>query len=188
LLDRLKVATQDDPQWIRLHEIYAPWIARWLARMPGLRDDAADLTQEVLLVLVKEVPYFDRRRDGAFRRWLSTVLLNRVRAYWKERQRRPQTYHNGDTYDIMLDQLADPTSMLSRQWDDEHDRFVLDRLMNTVHGDFNQITWEAFRRCALAGEPASSVAADLGISAGAVLSCKSRVIKRLRQEASGLVD
>ncbi|MGH7191981.1 MAG: RNA polymerase sigma factor, partial [Candidatus Saccharimonadales bacterium] len=90
LLDRLKSAEPDDPQWRRLHDIYEPWIRAWLSRAGESGDDAQDLTQEVLLVLVRELPTFKRQRDGSFRRWLGQVLLNRARAHWKQRKRLPQ--------------------------------------------------------------------------------------------------
>ena len=188
LLDRLKSAEPDDPQWRRLHDIYEPWILRWLARVPELRDEAHDVTQEVLVIVVRELPNFQRQRDGSFRRWLSNVLLNRLRSHWKQRRRRPLVGVDSDSVDGFLEQLEDPTSALSRQWNEEHDQFVLQRLMAAVERDFSATTWEAFRRTALGEEPAASVAADLGMSVNAVLTAKSRVLRRLREEAAGLID
>ena len=188
LLDRLKAAEPDDPQWRRLHDIYEPWILRWLARVPELRDEAHDVTQEVLIVVVRELPNFQRQRDGSFRRWLSNVLLNRLRSHWKQRRRRPLVGVDSDSVDGFLEQLEDPTSALSRQWNEEHDQFVLQRLMAAVERDFSATTWEAFRRTALGEEPAATVAADLRITVNAVLTAKSRVLRRLREEAAGLID
>lgn len=187
LLERLKSPEADDAGWRRLHEIYEPWILQWLSRVPELGDEAHDLTQEVLMVVVRELPGFERQRDGSFRRWLGNVVANRVRTYWKRRKRQPRAAGSGSVDDF-LEQLEDPTSALSRQWDREHDEFVLRRLMATVERDFNNTTWQAFRRCALDGHSAPAVAADLGISVNAVLTAKSRVLKRLREEAAGLVD
>jgi RNA polymerase sigma-70 factor (ECF subfamily) len=188
LLDRLKSAEPDDPQWRRLHDIYEPWILRWLAHVPDLGDEAPDLTQDVLIVVVRELPNFQRQRDGSFRRWLGNVVANRLRTHWKKRKRRPRVGLDSDSVDGFLEQLEDPTSALSRQWDDEHDQFVLQRLMATVERDFTATTWEAFRRTALAEEPAAAVAAHLGMSVNAVLTAKSRVLRRLREEAAGLID
>ena len=188
LLERLKSAKPDDPQWRRLHDIYEPWIIGWLARVPELGSESHDVVQEVLMVVVKELPRFNRQRDGSFRRWLGNVVVNRLRSHWKKRKRRPLVGIEGESGAAFLEQLADPTSALSREWDRQHDQFVLDRLLVTVHTDFSQTTWEAFRRCTLAGEPAATVAADLGISVNAVLTAKSRVLRRLREEAAGLID
>jgi RNA polymerase sigma-70 factor (ECF subfamily) len=57
-----------------------------------------------------------------------------------------------------------------------------------VQGDFAPVTWQAFRRHALEGEPAVQVAEALGLSLNSVLLAKSRVLKRLRQEMAGLVE
>lgn len=188
LLDRLKSAEPNDPQWRRLHDIYEPWILRWLARVPELRDEAQDVTQEVLMVVVRELPNFQRQRDGSFRRWLSNVLLNRLRSHWKQRRRRPLVGVDSGSVDGFLQQLEDPISAMSRQWDEEHDQFVLQRLMAAVERDFSATTWEAFRRTALAEEPAAAIARDLRVTVNAVLTAKSRVLRRLREEAAGLID
>jgi RNA polymerase sigma-70 factor (ECF subfamily) len=95
---------------------------------------------------------------------------------------------DGQSGQVFAEQLADPASALSQQWDREHDQFVLQRLMVTVEHDFNKVTWEAFRRCALAGESPTAVAADLGVTVNAVLTGKSRILRRLREEAAGLID
>ncbi len=187
LLERLKCAPPDDPQWRRLHDIYHPWILHWLKRVPQLGDEANDLAQDVLVVVVKELPQFNRQRDGSFRRWLGNVLVNRLRSHWKKCKRRPLAGLDGKSGVAFVEELADPASALSRQWEREHDQFVLDRLMTTVRADFKPNTWNAFRRCALSGEDAAAVACDLGISVNAVLTAKSRVLRRLREEAAGLI-
>lgn len=181
LLERLRQRPAAD-DWRRLHDLYRPLIGQWLARVPGLGDEQADLTQEVLAVLVRELPHFERRREGSFRAWLRQVTVNRIRAYWRDRRRRP-----ADGADGFLDRLADPASELARQWDREHDRQVSRRLMDLVKPDFTAVTWEAFRLTALDGQPSAEVAGRLGISANAVLLAKSRVLKRLRDEAGDLL-
>jgi RNA polymerase sigma-70 factor (ECF subfamily) len=188
LLERLKSAGPDDPLWTKLHDIYHPWIIHWLKRVPELGDEANDLAQDVLLVVVKELPRFNRQRDGSFRRWLGNVLVHRLQSHWKKRKRRRLAGLDGKSGAAFVEELEDPTSALSRQWDREHDQFVLDRLMTTVRADFKPSTWDAFRRCTLGGEAAAAVAGDLGISVNAVLTAKSRVLRRLREEAAGLID
>ena len=56
LLDRLKVARPDASDWNRLQGVYLPLIERWLGRVPGLGDESADVAQEVLVVVFREVP------------------------------------------------------------------------------------------------------------------------------------
>ena len=116
LLDRLKVARPDASDWNRLQEIYLPLIQRWLSRVPGLGDESADLAQEVLVVVFREVPRFDRQREGSFRAWLRQVTVNKIRNYRRKRHRRPAV--GLDPADGFLERLSDPNgdlaSMVSR--------------------------------------------------------------------------
>jgi RNA polymerase sigma-70 factor (ECF subfamily) len=185
-LNRLKHARPDDSDWLRLQDIYTPLIRQWLSLVPELRDESDDLAQEVLVVLIRELPSFERRRDGAFRAWLRQVTVNRIRAFWRARRRRP-TGARAEA-DKLLAQLEDPTSDLSRQWDREHDRHVFQKLLQVVQPDFQPHTWHAFTRFALDGLPAAEVAREQGMSEGAVVQAKFRILKRLREEAGELLD
>ena len=50
------------------------------------------------------------------------------------------------------------------------------------------MTWEAFVRFALDGRSAAEVADELGTTEEAVLKGKYRILKRLREEAAGLIS
>src|SRR4029077_7535610 len=108
LLDRLKAARPDASDWNRLQGIYLPLISRWLGCVPGLGDEADDLAQEVFVVVIREIPRFQRQREGSFRAWLRQVTVNKVRSHRKQRQRRPAV--GLDPADGFLDSLADPNS------------------------------------------------------------------------------
>jgi RNA polymerase sigma-70 factor (ECF subfamily) len=186
LLERLRT-NPDDGAWQRLVGVYRPWIVGWLRRH-GLPDsDAEDLAQEVLVVVLRELPFFQHnRRPGAFRAWLRTVTVHRVQDFGRSRRYRPEV---GDR--AILDRLAelqDPASELSRQWDREHDAHVVRRLVALIEPDFQEPTWRAFRAVMLEGETPASAAARLGMSVNAVLLAKSRILARLRQEGEGLID
>jgi len=185
LLDRLKVARPDASDWNRLQGIYLPLISRWLGRVPGLGDEAADLAQEVFVVVIREIPRFQRQREGSFRAWLRQVTVNRARTHRKRRYRRPAV--GLDQTDGFLDSLADPNGDLAREWDLDHDRHVFEKLLAIVQPDFSPTTWEAFRRFAVDGLPAAKVAEEMGLTVNAVIQAKSRVLKRLREEAGELL-
>jgi len=186
LLDRLRQASPKDPDWLRLREIYLPLIGRWLGRIPGLGDEAADLAQEVFLVMVREIPRFERRREGSFRAWLRQVTVNKVKNHRRKQRRQP-----GQAPDLTaayLSQLAEPNGDLAREWDLDHDRHVFQRLLAIVQPDFTPTTWEAFRIFAFEGLPAARAAEEVGLTVNAVLQAKTRILKRLRQEAGNLLD
>ena len=70
LLQRLRRAEPGDADWKRFDDLYRPLVRSWLCRVPGLSSEVDDLTQETLIVIFRELPQFERRRDGAFRAWL----------------------------------------------------------------------------------------------------------------------
>ena len=187
LLERLKHATPDALEWRRLRDIYSPMIRHWLSRLPNLHDEVDDLTQEVLVVLFRELPSFERRRDGSFRAWLRQITVNRMFAFCKTRRKQPLAMGGPET-DQLLAQLADPTSDLARQWDQDHDKHVFQKLLAVVEGDFEPSTWRAFTRFAVEGRSAALVAGELGLTESAVVQAKFRVLKRLRAEAGELLD
>jgi RNA polymerase sigma-70 factor (ECF subfamily) len=185
LLDRLKAARPDASDWNRLQAIYLPLISRWLGRVPGLGVEADDLAQEVFVVMIRELPRFERQREGSFRAWLRKVTVNKARAH-RRRVHRHRTVAL-DPAEGFLNSLADADGDLAREWDLDHDRHVFERLLAMVRPDFSSTTWEAFRRFAVDGLPASQVAEEMKLSVNAVLHAKSRVLKRLREEAGELL-
>jgi RNA polymerase sigma-70 factor (ECF subfamily) len=187
LLERLRLGP-DPASWERLVALYTPLVRRWLGRYAVQPADADDLVQEVLGTLLRELPQFrhDLRR-GAFRRWLRTVALNRLRAFWRTRKALPQAVGATDLGPV-LDRLEDPVSDLSRLWDEEYDRHVVRRLLEMIELEFEPATWQAFRMLVLEGLPTRDVAARLGISVNAVRIAKHRVLSRFRREIEGLLD
>jgi RNA polymerase sigma-70 factor, ECF subfamily len=187
LLERLRLHP-DPASWERLVALYTPLIRSWIGRQALQASDADDLTQEVLGVLVQELPRFrhDLRR-GAFRRWLRTITVNRLREFW--RKQRPHLVAAGTgAEESVLDRLEDPASDVSRLWDQEHDRHVLRRLLELIEPDFEPASWQAFRLAVLEGRDTAAVARELGMSANAVRIAKCRILNRVRQEIAGLLD
>lgn len=187
LLERLRTQA-DDAAWERLVNVYRPWILRWLCRHGLPECDAEDLAQEILLVVMRELPHFQHnQRAGAFRSWLQKIIVHRLQNFVRSKRYRPQA--SGDTSFLeRLNELADSDSLLSRHWNQEHDRNVIQRLLAYIEPDFEETTWRAFRAVMLDGESPGAVSARLGISVNAVLLAKSRILARLRQEGRSLID
>jgi RNA polymerase sigma-70 factor (ECF subfamily) len=142
-----------------------------------------DLSQEVLLSVVKNLPGFQHSgQRGAFRCWLRTILGSRTADYWRTNAGQQAKSS------AALQEVADPDSELNRQWDEEHDRYVLQCLLDMVEEEFEPTTLKAFRRLALDGVSGAEVAKELGMSVAAVYVAKSRVLQRIRQDAEGLID
>ena len=172
--------------WARLDELYKPLIYGWLRRHAVPQHEAQDLAQEVMLVVLRKLPQFDHSgRTGAFRGWLRSITANMVREHWRAGRAHP-TAIGGSDFGGMIRDLEDPQSDLSRQWDREHDRHVVNQLLQRIVLEFKPRTRQAFHRNVLDGIPASEVAMELGISVQAVYIAKSRIMRRLRAEVEEL--
>ncbi len=187
LLQQLRDSPETEA-WERLHRIYEPLIRSWLSKYEVQDNDADDLEQEVLLAVSRDIESFDHNgRPGAFRAWLKGILVNRLRNFWRRRDRQPRTA-GGSDIDRRLAELDDPASQATLIWNREHDQHVLKQLLTIVAPQFEAKTWEAFCKTTFDGLKPDAVAAELGISLNAVFIAKSRVMSRLRQESDGLIE
>jgi RNA polymerase sigma-70 factor (ECF subfamily) len=187
LLDRLR-SRPSRTDWQRLDELYRPLLVQWLRRFPDFGKDADDIVQEVLLIVFENVQSFRREREGSFRTWLRRVVENQLRRAQRRARRNARLVGDSSRLAEQIEQLADPDSELSLRWDREHDQHVFNQILTLVRADYQEKTWEAFERFALRDEPVGSVSRSLGMTENAVILAKSRVLRRLRQEASGLID
>lgn len=187
LLNRLR-ETKGDEAWAKLNEIYLPLIQKWLITYDVQATDADDLSQDVLVAVARDIRNFHHNgRRGAFRAWLKGILINRLRNFWRARDRRPDA-KGGTGWDQRLAELDDPNSQISQLWNQEHDQFVMQRLMKMIQPQFEEKTWRAFEMVTLQAIKPSAVAKNLEISVNAVFVAKSRVLSRLREQAAGLID
>ncbi|HAY78612.1 MAG TPA: RNA polymerase subunit sigma-24 [Planctomycetaceae bacterium] len=187
LLNLLQNAS-DEVAWTTLVDMYSPLIRGWLKRHGAAPGDVDDVVQEVLTIVVRRFPEFQRHpRTGAFRSWLRTITANCLRDYWRRSNRRPVAVGGSDFAEV-VNQLADPASGISQIWDREHDEHVTRYLLAKIRPDFSEQTWKAFQRFALDGLSADAVAEELGMSANAVFIAKSRVMSKLRHHGQGLIE
>ncbi len=184
----IRTQTGEENAWKDLTELYRPLILSWLNRQGVPPGDLEDLSQEVLLSVVKYLPSYQHSgQRGAFRSWLRTIVCSRSTDYWRALDAATQA-QGGSSATAALQQIADPDSDLNRKWDEEHDHYVLNCLLDLVEQEFEPITLQAFRRLALDGISGAEAAQELGLSVTAVYIAKSRVLARIRQEAEGLID
>src|SRR5262245_9381058 len=106
LLYRLRLHPEDAAAWQRFDSLYRPLLQTWLRRYSLQAQDADDLVQQVLEVIVRDLPTFHYDpAKGQFRGWLKAIVVNRLRDYWRSHQSRPQT--GGDSSAALLRQLED---------------------------------------------------------------------------------
>lgn len=183
-----RATTGDESAWTKLVTLYQPLIYGWLHRQAVPPQEAADLTQEVLVVLVRELRGFAHAgHPGSFRGWLRAITVNRARAFLRGAGTRARAAGGDDMFRV-IDQLEDSDSALTREWNEEHDAHVVRQILSLIETDFEPTTVQIFRRLVLEEARAPEVAAELGMAVAAVYAAKSRVLRRVRQEAEGLLD
>ncbi len=178
LLERL-ARSADQAAWDRFAELYTPLLFHW-ARQAGLQEsDAADLVQDVFVLLLRKLPEFRYDRQRSFRSWLRAVTLNK----WRERRRQSHTplvsLVEGD--DVLEEDPAE------QYWEVEYHRHLAGRALALMQAEFQPATWQAAWQTAVEGRSAADVAAELGLTVGAVYAAKCRVLARLRQELEGML-
>lgn len=181
LLERL--SQPFDPEaWARFVSLYTPMLYSWARGMGAQDDDAADLVQDVFVTLLNVLPTFVHDGQRSFRGYLRKVALNK----WRNLQKHAD-YQRLRSGDAGLDQAAQPDALEAR-WETEYQQRLIDRALQIMKADFHETTWKAFWEVTVARRPAAAVAAELGISPGAVYASKFRVLMRLQSELRGLVE
>ncbi len=181
LLERLR-QTQERDAWERFVEIYTPLFFAWTRRLRLSDHEAADLVQSVFAVLVEQMPRFVYDRQKSFRSYLKTILLNRWRNYLQRRATENVVRHPA------LESLAAEADAIPELEEAEHRNYLVTRALALMQAEFAPATWQACWEFVVSGRPAEDVARQLGISVNAVYLAKSRVLRRLREELSGLLD
>jgi RNA polymerase sigma-70 factor (ECF subfamily) len=181
LLERLRGPTNQEA-WTRFTRLYTPLLFHWVRRLGLGTEDAADLVQDVLVTLVRELPRFEYDRGGSFRNWLRTVTLNRWRNSRRRRVERVLPAAGPGPEDVPA---ADPIPEIDEA---EYRRYLVGRALEVMQTQFQTNTWRACWEHTVRDRPAADVAAELGLSEGAVYVATSRVLRRLREELRGLLD
>jgi len=188
LLVRLRDRS-DRAAWARFVDLYGPLLYEWLHHRFLLQHhDAAEVSQEVLLAVVQEMPSFRYDQDkGSFRRWLYNVMRHRLLAFWRQRDCGPLAISE-EELQRRVEQLQDAAGTEPTVWADEYDSHVVRRVLGLLKADFEPTTWRAFWAVVVEERKPADVAGALGITANAVRLAKFHVLKRLRQEFEGLLD
>lgn len=172
----------DEQAWQRFVRLYTPLLYYWARRLGLPKADAADIVQEVLLVVVRRMPDFAYDRERSFRGWLRTIAINQWRARCRRHAAAPPV-----AADATLSDLADPGGGDAFE-ETEYRQQLVRRALVIMQAEFAPTTWKACWEFVVSGRPAAEVATELGVSVDVVYSAKSRVLRRLRQELDGLLD
>lgn len=184
LLDRLK-ATGTPNDWDLFVQVYQPFIVKHIVRSGIPECDADDLYQETLTQVLTGITRFDHNGNaGAFRNWLKKIINQRM---WHYAKSQCQTHKLNQHY-VQIQSAQVNRHAIDELWDREHDRYVVNRLLELIRKEFTATSWEAFRRVVLDGQSVDIVAQQLSVTINSILIAKSRIMKRLRTISAGLID
>jgi len=153
----------------RVFREYAPRVYNLARRMLGNDADAEDVTQDVLLQVVRKLDTF--RGESAFPTWLHRVTVNAALAHRRKRAVR-QEYLTADPLDHFRDDghHAGPV----QQWSVAPDQAVLDaetqQLIEAAIAQLPDIFRDVYVLADVEGLPNAEIADMLGLSVPAVKS------------------
>ena len=181
LLQRVR-RTDDQSAWSQFVDLYGPLIFEWGRRAGLTETDATDLSQDVLIQLLVELPKFDYSPErGRFRGWLRTVTVNKCR----ELHRRKSIFSPGEN--DRLSQFED--SKPGREfWEIEYHQYLVAQALLIMQAEFETHVWQAAWKQIVDEQKPADVATDLGISLTSVYQSRSRVVRQLRDQMRYLID
>lgn len=185
LLQRARA--NDGDAWSRLIALYTPLVHYWCNHWGVRGADADDVRQDVFQAVAAALPEFSRARMGeSFRGWLRGITRHKLLDFLRHASKQPNAlggtdaqqrlYRIPDSDEILPDAPAEEVAALYQ------------RVLEVLHREFEPRTWQAFWRAAVEGHSPADIAADMGMSAVAVRKAKSRVLRRLREEAGDVLE
>jgi len=176
----------DEAAWREFLAIYEPLIFR-LARRKGLQDaDAHDLCQEVFRAVAGAIDRWDPSLCG-FRRWLYRIARNLLVNFLT----RPchQRLGSGSTsVQLLLESQLAPEPSAAALFEAEYRMRLFLWASDEVKEEFTPTTFRAFWQTAVEARAAAAVAAELGLSVGAVYIARSRVLARIKKRIERVND
>jgi RNA polymerase sigma-70 factor (ECF subfamily) len=179
LLVRLQQRPADEAAWSEFVLSYGQRIQRWCRRWGLQEADAQDVSQTVLLKLLRAVQTVRDDPGQKFQGWLKTVTHHAWQDLARGRRRAATGYVAAAGSPLRtLATRDDVAARLQRA----HEHELLDQALARVRPRVQPQTWNAFRLTTLDGLPGVAVAARLGIAVNSVYKARSNVRKLLGAE------
>jgi RNA polymerase sigma-70 factor, ECF subfamily len=181
LLEQVRHA-HNQTAWEHFVRLYTPLLLNLARKLKLQEADTADMVQDVFVALVQAMPHFQYDRNRSFRAWLGTLALNR----WRDRLRKRVAMPVGHA-DPVWEALAavDPKEAFEET---EYRETLLSRALALVRPEFSPGVWEMFRLTTLSGIAPAEAARRLDATANAVYLARARVVRRLREVLTGLIE
>jgi RNA polymerase sigma factor (sigma-70 family) len=174
--------------WWRFEALYGPVILSWCwwRLPPELKEDARDLTQDILLKLsVKFLQHCYDPARGRFRSWLAVTVRHAVTDYRRKRQGQIGAGAVGGTdHWRMLADLAsrEAADQLRDAITNQPATRAAQAIVARVRANVPERHWKAFCLYHFEERPAKEVAAELGLEVANVHKILQRIRKKLEEE------
>lgn len=179
--------------WMTFVQKYKPFIQGCCHAYRLERDALEEVTQVVLVHLVKKMRGFVYDPSGSFRGWLSKLVRRKMIDFFRNRQRRPGDRGSGDSkMEELLEKI--PAQTIPNCWSQELDaathplQQLTQEIQARVQAQVNSRTWQAFWLCDIEGIPTREVAEQLGLSIAGVHMARQRVRRRLQREGKKVLE
>jgi RNA polymerase sigma-70 factor (ECF subfamily) len=180
-----RARARDPDAWQRLVALYGPLVGHWCRRGGVAAQDIDDVAQEVFAKAFAALDTFRHETPAdTFRGWLHGVTRHRILEHFRRVRRHVAAAGGTDAQGLMLEQPDPPAGP-----DEEEQALggqLYRRALEFIRGEFEPRTWQMFWRNVIDGLTTAVVAGELGVSPGAVRQARSRVLRRLREEAAEL--
>lgn len=189
LLRRAK--QRESRAWNDLVALYTPLVQRWCRRCGISPHQTEDCVQEVFSSVTKSLNRFQPTgENGAFRGWLWTITINKIRDFARREARHMQA-SGGSTAMQRINQAVDPVAVDPASHDqDPTDELDLSHLARRgreqIRDEFAERTWKIFDRSVIDGIASSQVANEFQVTTATVRKVRSRILRRLRQQLGDL--
>ena len=184
ILMALRNDPADQSAWSAFVDRYGPQIHAWCLRWQLQDADAQDITQMVMIRLVRHLPDFAYDPSRSFRSWLRTLTAHSWSDFIRDQVRGirgaadPSVADRLDTMEARVD--------LVRHLEETYDQELLELAMAEVRERVEAHTWEAFRLTSIEGADTAKVAVRLGIAVATVYRARHVVQVKLREAVAAL--
>ena len=166
----------DEKAWEDFIYYYEDFVGIVLSRFLLTQEDKADLQQEILLSLWKNLKSYDAKK-AKFRTWLTRIIqnaaLNKVnKNKLKKKLRNPEVKEK-----LIPEKLSDFEEIVEKEWMAYVSTLAFERIKDL----FSENAIESFN-LSLDNVSTEDIAEQLGISRDSVYKMRARVIKRLQDE------
>lgn len=182
----VRIQANDSQSWERFVRLYTPLIYHWCRRWGVSEADSADIGQEVFGSVARGIGTY-KHQKGSFRGWLRRIAFHKV----SDLSRRPQPGLNGEGGSDVVGIIESFPDGYPQDSDDEPEKdelILLRQALEMVLVEFQEETRQAFFRVVIGQQSPVEVANELGMTSNSVYLAKARVLRRLKEEFSGLIE